>query len=277
MIGLIQEIEIDKIRQSIPSYRNILTEIDELVRSIKEKGLLQPIVVRFTEEHYQIVAGNRRYQACTTLGWKKIVCHIVELDDKEAFEISLIENIQRKNLEPIEEAHAYKDYVLAFGWGGISELAAKIGKSVSYIDKFIRLLDLPADIVDSISKSEINKSTAEELLSIKDNHRQSKLAEIIRQRRLSSRQARKLVQNHNEDSIYDFDEKYMLQEKFIDLDRKTQKSFDKSIVAIRVAMNTLNTIIENMEDNWIIYEILLQHRNMLHSQIDLLIKEKKRL
>jgi ParB family chromosome partitioning protein len=276
-LGLIEDIEIGKIKQSLPSYRFIHTEIDELVRSINKKGLLQPIIVRSKGEYYEIVAGNRRYKACTALGWRKIVCHIAELDDKEAFEVSLIENIQRKNLEPIEQAHAFKNYVLAFGWGGISELSAKIGKSVSYIDKIIRLLDLPADILDSISKFEINRSTAEELLSIRDNHRQSKLAKIIRERRLSSRQVRELVKDHKEGSIYDFDEKWILREKFVDVDRMTQKSFDKSILAIRYAMNTLSTIMEYIEDNWIVYEILMQHKNMLHTQIDLLIKEKRKL
>jgi ParB family transcriptional regulator, chromosome partitioning protein len=274
---VIEDIEIGKIKQSLPSYRCIHTEIDDLIRYINKKGLLQPIVVRSKGKYYEIVAGNRRYKACTTLGWRKIVCHIAELDDKEAFEVSLIENIQRKNLEPIEQAHAFKNYVLAFGWGGISELSAKIGKSVSYIDKIIRLLDLPADILDSISKFEINRSTAEELLSIRDNRRQSKLAKIIRERRLSSRQVRELVKEHEEDSVYDFDEKWTFREKFVDIDRKTQKSFDKSIVALRVAMNTLSVIIGNIEDNWIINEILMQHKNMLHSQIDLLIKEKRKL
>jgi ParB family transcriptional regulator, chromosome partitioning protein len=277
LLGLIEDIEIGKIKQSLPSYRFIHIEIDELVRSINKKGLLQPIIVRSKGEYYEIVAGNRRYKACTALGWRKIVCHIAELDDKEAFEVSLIENIQRKNLEPIEQAHAFKNYVLAFGWGGISELSAKIGKSVSYIDKIIRLLDLPADILDSISKFEINRSTAEELLSIRDNHRQSKLAKIIRERRLSSRQVRELVKDHKEGSIYDFDEKWILREKFVDIDRNTQKSFDKSIVALRVAMNTLSTIMEYIEDNWIVYETLMQHKNMLHTQIDLLIKEKRKL
>jgi ParB family transcriptional regulator, chromosome partitioning protein len=251
--------------------------MDDLTCSIKEKGLLQPIVVRAKGKYYEIVAGNRRYKACTTLGWRKIVCHVVELTDKEAFEVSLIENIQRKNIDPIEEAHAFKNYVLAFGWGGISELSAKIGKSVSYIDKIIRLLDLPDDILDSISKFEINRSTAEELLSIRDNHRQSKLAKIIRERRLSSRQVRELVKDHKEGSVYDFDEKCSFQEKFVDIDRNTQKSFDKSIVALRVAMNTLSTIMEYIEDNWIVYETLMQHKNMLHTQIDLLIKEKRKL
>jgi ParB family chromosome partitioning protein len=277
LLGLIEDIEIGKIKQSLPSYRFIHTEIDELVRSINNKGLLQPIVVRSKGEYYEIVAGNRRYKACTALGWRKIVCHIAELDDKEAFEVSLIENIQRKSLEPIEQAHAFKNYVLAFGWGGISELSTKIGKSVSYIDKIIRLLDLPADIIDSISKSEINRSTAEELLSIRDNHRQSKLARIIRKRRLTSRQVRELVKDHKEGSIYDFDEKWAFREKFVDIDRNTQKSFDKSIVALRVAMNTLSTIMEYIEDNWIVYETLMQHKNMLHTQIDLLIKEKRKL
>ena len=206
-MGLIEDIEIGRIKQSLPSYRLTHTEIDDLVRSINKKGLLQPIVVRPKGEYYEIVAGNRRYKACTALGWRKIVCHIAELDEKEAFEVSLIENIQRKNLEPIEQAHAFKNYVLAFGWGGISELSAKIGKSVSYIDKIIRLLDLPVDILDSISKFEINRSTAEELLSIRDNPTQSKLAKIIRERRLSSRQARKLVKDHDEHSVYNFDEK----------------------------------------------------------------------
>jgi ParB family chromosome partitioning protein len=276
-LGVIEDVEIGKIKQSIPSYRFIHTDIDELVHSINKKGLLQPIVVRSKGEYYEIVAGNRRYKACSALGWRKIVCHIVELDDKEAFEVSLIENIQRKNLEPIEQAHAFKNYVLAFGWGGVSELSAKIGKSVSYIDKIIRLLDLPADILDSISKFEINRSTAEELLSIRDNHMQSKLAQVIREKKLSSRQARELVKDHEEGSVYNFDEKWTFREKFVDVDRMTQKSFDKSIVAIRYAMNTLSTIMEYIEENWIVYEILMQHKNMLHTQIDLLIKEKRKL
>jgi ParB family transcriptional regulator, chromosome partitioning protein len=277
LLGLIEDIEIGKIKQSLPSYRFTRTEIDDLVHSINKKGLLQPIVVRSKGEYYEIVAGNRRYKACTALGWRKIVCHIAELDEKEAFEVSLIENIQRKNLEPIEQAHAFKNYVLTFGWGGISELAAKIGKSVSYIDKMIRLLDLPTDILDSISRFEINRSTAEELLSIRDNHKQSKLAKIIRERRLSSRQVRELVKDNEEGSVYNFDEKRIFQKKFVDVDRMTQKSFDKSILAIRYAMNTLSTIMEYIEDNWIVYETLMHHKNMLHTQIDLLIKEKRKL
>jgi ParB family chromosome partitioning protein len=277
ILGVIEDVEVGKIRQSSSPYRFIQPEMDELICSIKEKGLLQPIVVRSKGKYYEIVAGNRRYKACTALKWRKIVCHVVELTDKEAFEVSLIENMQRKNIDPIEEAHAFKNYVLTFGWGGISELAVKIGKSVSYVDKRIRLLDLPSDILDSILKFEINRSAAEELLSIRDSHVQSKLAQIIRERRLSSRQTREMVKDHEDDSVYGFDEERTSQKKFVDIDRITQKSFDKSIVAIRYAMNTLSTILEQIEDNWIVYEILMQHKNMLHAQIDLLIKEKRKL
>ena len=212
ILGIIEDVEVGRIRPSSSCYRLVQTEIDELICSIKEKGLLQPIVIRSKGKYYEIVAGNRRYKACTTLGWRKIVCHIVELTDKEAFEVSLIENMQRRNIDPIEEAHAFKNYVLTSGWGGISELAAKIGKSVSYVDKRIRLLDLPNDILDSIFKFKINKSAAEELLSIRDNHRQSKLAQIIREKRLSSRQARELVKNMEDGSIYDFNEKWTFRE-----------------------------------------------------------------
>jgi ParB family transcriptional regulator, chromosome partitioning protein len=277
ILGLLEDVEIGKIRPSSSCYHLVQKEMHGLICSIKEKGLLQPIVVRSKGEYYEIVAGNRRYQACATLRWRKIICHVVELNDKEAFEVSLIENMQRRNLDPIEEAHAFKNYVLTFGWGGISELASKIGKSVSYVDKRIRLLDLPADILDSILKFEINRSAAEELLSIRDNHMQSRLAQIIRERRLSSRQTRELVKVQEEGSVYNFDEKRTFQKKLVDIDRKTQKSFDKSILAIRFAMNTLSTIMEYIEDNWIVYEILMQHKNMLHAQIDLLIKEKRKL
>jgi ParB family transcriptional regulator, chromosome partitioning protein len=78
---------------------------------------------------------------------ERIACHIIEVDDKEAFEISLIENIQRKRISPIDEAKAFKLYISDFGWDGVSDLASKIGKSVSYTSKRISLLDLPKDVL----------------------------------------------------------------------------------------------------------------------------------
>ena len=277
VIGVLENVDISKIKPFKYYYRNNLHEdMHELCYSIKEKGLLQPIIVRMTDDSkYEIVAGTRRYNACKMLGWRKILCHVVELDDKDAFEVSLMENIHSKNLNPIDEARAFKDYVSTYGWGGISELATKLGKSASYIDKRIRMLTFPETIIESISNNEIKPSLAEELLPIKEKEHQSKLAELIKKRKLSSRQVRmikdEMKNSEHPEEIFDF------QTKIVDIDARTQKSFDKAIIAVRVAMNKLASIIEDVEDNWAVYEILMQHKNMLHSQIDILLKEKKKI
>jgi ParB family transcriptional regulator, chromosome partitioning protein len=275
--GLLDNIDISKIKPFRYSYRrNINEDLHELCYSINEKGLLHPIIVRMIEDNggYEIVAGSRRYNACKMLGWRKILSHVVELDDKDAFEVSLIENIHSKNLNPIEEARAFQDYVTNYGWGGISDLAIRLGKSVSYVDKRIRLLDLPADVVESLSAGSLSVSIGDELLPLKEKEQQSKLAELIKKRKLSSRQVREIkTEMKNSDNPYDVLD---FQTKIIDIDTKTQKSFDKAIIAIRVAMNKLASVIEDV-DNWTAYEMLLQHKNMLHNQIDILYKEKKKI
>lgn len=277
ILGVIEDIQADLIRPFKYNYRYGKSELDDLSHSIRQKGLLQPILVRNRESYYEIIAGHRRYEACKKLGWKKIICHIVELDDKDAFEVSLIENIQRKSLNAIEEAHAYKKYISNFGWGGISDLALRVGKSPSYIDKRVRLLDLPANILDLICDSSIKASTAEELLPIKEEKKQSKLANLAHNNNLSSRDIRELIKEVKRNEVYDYDCKGILELRIKDMDEKAQRSFDKSIIALRVAMSKLSTIIEEVHDNWIIHEVLIQHKNILHQQIDLLIKEKKKL
>jgi ParB family transcriptional regulator, chromosome partitioning protein len=275
--GLLDNIDISKIKLFRYAYRkNVNEDLHELCYSIKEKGLLHPIIVRMIEdgEGYEIVAGTRRYNACKMLGWRKILSHIVELDDKDAFEVSLIENIHSKNLNPIEEAHAFQDYVINYGWGGISDLAAKLGKSIGYVDRRIRYLDLPTDVVKSLSSGSLSVSIGDELLPLKEKEQQSLLAELIKKRKLSSRQVRELkIEMKNSENPYEILD---FQTKIIDIDTKTQKAFDKAIIAIRVAMNKLASVIDDV-DNWTVYEMLLQHKNMLHNQIDILFKEKKKI
>src|SRR5918996_715294 len=219
IIGLLENIDISQIKPFKYSYRkNISEDLTELCYSIKEKGLLHPIIVRMIEEGggYEIVAGTRRYNACKMLGWRKIFCQVVELEDKDAFEVSLIENIHSKNLNPIEEANAFQAYVTNYGWGGISELAARVGKSVSYVDKRIRLLDLPPDVVESLSTGSLSVSIGDELLPLKEKEQQSKLAELIKKRKLSSRQVRELkTEMKNSDNPYDVLD---FQTKIIDID-----------------------------------------------------------
>jgi ParB family chromosome partitioning protein len=286
VLGIIEDVEINLLKYFKYYYRTEMLDYEDLIRSIEQKGLLQPIIARSIIDSrtdtisYEIIAGHRRFEACKKLGWRRIICHIVELNDEEALEVSLIENMQRKNLNPIEEAQAYKKYIVNFGWGGISDLASKLGKSPSYIDKRVRLLELPSKVVDSVSKYFINPSTAEELLSVKDKNKQSTLANLISRNSLSSRQTRKLINDSESNSVYDYDKESELQyhQPLVkNIDEKAQRSFDKSIIALRTAMNKLSEIIESLEDNWMIHEILMQHKTMLHNQIDILIKEKKKL
>jgi ParB family transcriptional regulator, chromosome partitioning protein len=284
MPGFLDDIYVSHIRESSS---NALTRddtnLEELSLSIRHRGLLQPIIVRPMEDHYQIVAGNRRFRACKILGWKKIACHIVELDDKTAFEISLIENIHRRTFTPIEEANAFKTYVSDFGWGGVSDLAKKIGKSASYVTKRIKLLNLPLDVQESIKNHTLDTSIAEELYCIKDENNQSSLAELISDRRLSMRATRELLKHINEvekeeecEQEYNYFNLEIFNNYYTDRIRFAERSFDKSITAIRIAMKSLGDIINNIENDWVTFEILMQHKNMLHSQIDILFKEKRK-
>jgi ParB family chromosome partitioning protein len=275
--GIIEDLNIFQVRPPSGFYRTFSSaEIFDLTNSIAQKGLLQPIIVRPKEKHYEIVAGNRRFEACKSLRWRKIVCHIVDLNDREAFEVSLIENIQRKSLNPLEEAHAFKIYVKEFGWGGISDLAAKIGKSISYVDKRLRLLDLPKEVIESISNMKITASVAEELLNTPDLNKQSEIAEIVCKEGLSSRQTRKLMKDYKDVAVDKY-EIEMFCVKTATKEEILERTFDRGIVVLKIAMHRLADIIESVEDNWITYEILMQHKNMLNAQIDLLIKEKKKL
>jgi ParB family transcriptional regulator, chromosome partitioning protein len=273
LLGVVDDVDIYKIKPSKLAIRDPMSHIEELAVSVKSKGLLQPIIVRTQEDvGFEIIAGNRRYYACKSLGWRKITCHIVEMDDKEAFEISLIENIQRKTISPIEEAKAFKIYVSDFGWGGASELALKLGKSVSYVTKRIALLELPGDIIDAIAKCAIPASIAEELYSVKDDSKQSQLAELVSKRHLSLRKVREMVKDLETDDadISDWDDPLHEQT------RKAQRLLDKSVVAVKMALSRMGTIIEEADGDWALSEILMQHKNMLNEQIDVLLKERRK-
>lgn len=280
ILGLIEEIDISRIKQTINPIRvGFLNDAynNALANSVKQKGLLHPIIIRASStDHFEVVAGNRRYQACKSLGHRKIACHIVELDDKAAFEIALIENLQRKTLSPLEEARAFKRYVSDYGYGGMSELAEKLCKSPSYVAKRIKLLDLPIEILNSITNSLINTSTAEELFTLRDKNKQSELARLICDRHLSLKKVRELIQEEsNDDSVYNINQCYHNTEHW-DRTGRAVRSYDKMIVALRIAMSKVGAILEGVEDDWILYDALMYHKNLLHSQIDILIKEKKR-
>jgi ParB family transcriptional regulator, chromosome partitioning protein len=271
--GIIEDIQISKIKYSPYPLRNTILGIQDLADSIRANGLLQPIVVRPKDANFEIVAGNRRRKACQALHWKKITCHLVDLDDKQAFETSLIENLQRETLAPIEEARAYKAYVTDFGWGGITGLAKKIGKSPSYITRKIQLLNLPIDVINSISGMSLKSSIAGELSTLGDRERQSELASLIIRRHLSLRKARELVNQYKDGTAADPD---ITVDETIENSRRT---FEKLILVLRVALNNVGGLIGMSDENsdWMVKEVLMYHKDMLNQQINLLIKEKRKL
>ena len=272
--GSLEDIEILEIASSRHPVRSNIINIDELAKSIKKFGLLQPIVVRTSSLYnFEVIAGNRRLNACKKIGWRKITCHVVEMDDKTAFEVSIIENLQRHTLNPIEEGIAFRKYVDELGWGGVSELAEKLSKSASYICKRIKLTELPKSMIDLISNSEMNVSSAEELLSLEDKNIQSELTKLIQYRQLSTRTVRKLVkklETQNSDKAF----------RYITTStneyEKIQKTIDKIIILLKILIKKFATVIEDVEDKWIFYELLMQHKHAIDQQIDLLLREKRK-
>ena len=177
--SIVEQIEMKMIRPSEFAVRDQFlkdgSQDETLMNSIKEHGLLSPILVRPLSHGFEIVAGHRRFKTCRSLRWRFVPCKIREMTDKQAFEIQLTENIQRKSMDPVEEeTEAFRRYVVDFGWGGVSELAKKIGKSEEYVSHRIQLLRLPEDIKERIINSKINVSQALELTSIPSD-RQSEI------------------------------------------------------------------------------------------------------
>ena len=220
LIGIIEEIEIHRIKlPNLSFYGADRIDTPELADSIRRNGLLNPIIVRTRGDFFEIIAGCRRYNACRKLGLRKIICHVVELDDKSSFEVSLIENIQRRSLDPIEEARAFRSYVEDRGWGGLTELASKISKSTAYVCKRLSLLELPEELLKQVSSNRLYPSTAEELIPLKDPNERHRIAGLVVKNGYSSRQTRKLVRTRREERNSD-DEFISYQDKIVDLELK---------------------------------------------------------
>ncbi len=173
-----------------------------LMDSIRRYGLLQPVIVRRShipsngndETHaFDLVCGYRRLAALRKLGHNSVDCIVLEVDDKEAFEIALVENVQKKSLDPIEEAEAFKSYVVNFGRGSVTRLAARIGKSEEYVSHRLLLLGLPKSLQDKISRRLLNPSLAMELVWAKEPKKQLVLSELIGKHNLSLRQVRMVM------------------------------------------------------------------------------------
>jgi ParB family chromosome partitioning protein len=168
-------------------------EQKELVASIRKSGIIQPIVVRKDDSGYEIIAGERRWRAAQVAGLTRVPIVIRSASDAEAAELSLIENLQREGLNPLEEANAYRTLVETFGQTHES-IAAKIGKDRSTVANTIRLLKLPVKIQRALIEKKITAGHARAILSVDAEPEQAAVFETIVTRDLNVREAEKLIQ-----------------------------------------------------------------------------------
>lgn len=162
--------------------------IRELAASIKEHGIIQPVVVRRNGAKYELIAGERRYRAAIIAGLKSIPVIIKDVSNDESLMLALIENLQRENLNPVEEAEGYKMLIEKFGLSQ-EEISEKVGKSRVAIANALRLLKLPAPVKEMIIKGEISAGHGRALLSLKGKEKKIELAKTIVKKGLSVREA----------------------------------------------------------------------------------------
>jgi ParB family transcriptional regulator, chromosome partitioning protein len=301
--GIFTNLPIREIRRSRNTLRlSDQVSLSELALSIKNVGLLEPIIVRPLQDGYEIISGHRRYEAFKLLGMIRVTCHIIDVDDKEAYEISLMENLQQKSMNALEEASAFKKYVHIFGWGGESDLARRIGKSQEYISRRIRLLQLPPSAQQKILNKEVNASLAQELYTL-DEEQLEMVVDEVAANRYSNKEAREMIRTikRNPDfanklkspkELYDLsstlDSSYSKTDMEEDEKERTKYLFKKCIIATRIALKSFDNVLNDIEEEsnkdefignylWAAKELAMQNRITLHGLVDSIIKNQKKL
>lgn len=174
------------------------SSLEELADSIKEHGVIQPLIVRpMSIGGYEIVAGERRYRACRIAGITKVPVIIKDLDDNQTMQIALIENLQRENLNPIEEAMGYKDLIDKYGYTQ-EKVSKSVGKSRPVVANALRLLNLPLEVIDMLAKGLISSGHARALLGLglENEDEIIKISKLIIEKDLTVRDVEKLAQQN---------------------------------------------------------------------------------
>ncbi|ADL43553.1 parB-like partition protein [Caldicellulosiruptor obsidiansis OB47] len=203
-IEKIEEINIELIELSENQPRKVFNEeeIEELASSIKSVGLIQPLVVQKKGDKYVLIAGERRLRACKIAGIEKVKCIIKEYENP--LEIALIENIQRKDLNPYEKALAFKRLMDEFGYTQ-EELARRLGISRSKVANTLRILNLGEQIIDLIIKGKISEGHAKVLLSVEDEEQRNKLAQLVVEKNLSVRELEQIVKSREDKKEFELE------------------------------------------------------------------------
>ncbi len=234
----VTEIDIEEIRSNPYQPRKTFDSetLNELAKSIEQYGVVQPIIVKKSIKGYELVAGERRTKAAKIAGLKKIPAIIKDFDDQEMMEIALIENIQREDLNPIDEASSISNIIKLKGYTQ-EEFASKFGKSRTYVTNLLGLLKLPDDVKRLVEKKAISMSHARVLSKMDDEEKVNELAKKIVTEDMSVRDLERLSQDVKSDVIVKgtssskkaFDHKYRMYENIImdTLDTKVRVSKKK--------------------------------------------------
>ena len=195
--GSLQEISLEKIRPNPYQVRTVWNEqeLEELAESIKANGVIQPIIVRPELDGYQIIAGERRYRASKLASLQTIPALIRQASDEQLHEWALVENIHRVDLNPIERAKAYRDYLNTFSITQ-TEASERLGEDRSVVANYLRLLDLPQEIKQMLVEGKLAMGHARAILALPTDEMRRKLANRAMAGRLSVREVEKLVRRY---------------------------------------------------------------------------------
>lgn len=197
----VQELELELIRANPQNPRKSFDSlaIEELAQTIQEHGVLQPILVKEIDKGFQVISGERRLRACRKLGLKTLPCIVKDLTEERVLEVALIENIQREQLDAVEEARVFEALLKKHSWTQ-SRLASQIGKQRATIANKLRLLQLPESVQILIADGRVTEGQARPLVSLSNENIQIKLAKEIEEKSLSARQIEQLVKKYKGES-----------------------------------------------------------------------------
>ena len=194
---VVLELDLDMIEPNRKQPRKYFDEtaLEELAASLKSYGMIQPIVVKKSGDYYEIIAGERRWRAAKIAGMTKVPVVIKKWEEGEAFEAALVENLQREDLNPMEEAESYQRLQEEFGMSQ-EKIAEKVGKSRSAVTNSLRLLQLDPRVRNFVVENKLTGGHARTLLSVTNGDEQFELAEMVIEEGLSVRAVEALVKNH---------------------------------------------------------------------------------
>ncbi|MEN8153812.1 MAG: ParB/RepB/Spo0J family partition protein [Acidobacteriota bacterium] len=245
--SIIRKIPIEKIVPNMLQPRKDFGNIEELAESIKEKGILEPILVRARDGKFEIIAGERRYRAAKFAGMSEVPCIDYDIPDNEALELSIIENIQRKDLTIYEQAYSLKSLTDIYGYTH-EDIAKKLSKSRVTVSELIRITDLPNDIISKCMLLKIeSKSFLLQLVKLEDKNQMiaalEKYSEKPYSREILKKERKEKDSTGNKDREIPFKYKFTSEDKSVKINFNIKSGDqDKKTVLLKVLENLIDNI-----------------------------------